>query len=208
MNRIVFIGVALLLLVAGCSSSDPTVSDEYAELEQELAQTNQDLAEAETQLAEVAAELDELAYQVSASGSRSEKTTATVEALGEIIDDPDSFGTRSEVLDLLMTMHTDDAVMDDTAFGTVPMRAAWSNTLWGSSATIKTWAKWMCEDGSQAGSLWTWAGESKTGEPFELMGVNIDDYDDEGRVTYSLVDWPYDRSYVQKSHALGNTAND
>lgn len=200
MNRIVFVGVALLLLVAGCSSSDPTSSDEYAALEQEFAQ-------AETQLAEVAAERDELAHQVSALASRSEMTWATVEAVAEIIDDPDSFGTKSEVLDLLMTMVTDDAVMDDTAFGAVSMRSAWSNTLWGSSANIETWVTWVCNDGSQAGSLWKWSGEASNGEPFELIGVNLDEYNDEGKVTYSLVDWPYERSYVRDALIKGTGTN-
>ena len=199
-NRIVFVGVALLLLVPGCSSSDPTASDEYAALEQELAQ-------AETQLAEVAAERDELAYQVSALASRSEKTWATVETIAEIINDPDSFGTQSEVLDLLVTMATDDAVMDDTAFGGVPMRSAWSNTLWGSSANIETSVKWVCNDGSQAGSLWTWSGEASNGEPFELIGVNLDEYNDDGKVTYSLVDWPYEGSYVRDALIKGTGTN-
>jgi hypothetical protein len=207
MNRIVIFGVALLLLVAGCSSSDPTASDEYAALEQELAQTNQELAQAETQLTEVAAERDELAYQVSASANRSEKTTATVETIAEIVDDPDSFGTKSEVLDLLMTMMTDDAVMDDTAFGDVPMRSAWSNTLWGSSANIETMVTWVCNDGSQSGSLWKWSGEARNGEPFELIGVNLDEYNDEGKVTYSLVDWPYEGSYVRDALSKGSATN-
>jgi hypothetical protein len=214
MNRIVVFGVALLLLVAGCSSSDPTASDEYAALEQKLAQTNQELiqtnqelAQAEAQLAEVSAERDELGYQVSASASRSDKTEATVETLAAIIDDPDSFGTKSEVLDLLMTMATDDAVMDDTAFGDVPMRSAWSNTLWGSSANIETMVTWVCDDGSQAGSLWKWSGEARNGEPFELIGVNLDEYNDEGKVTYSLVDWPYEGSYVRDALSKGSRTN-
>lgn len=59
-NRVLPFIAALLLLVAGCSSSDPTASDEYVALEQELAQTNQALVETETQLAEVTSERDEL----------------------------------------------------------------------------------------------------------------------------------------------------
>ena len=64
----------------------------------------------------------------------------------------------------------------------------------------------MCDDGSQSGSLWTWSGESQAGDPFELIGVNVDQYDDAGRVTYSLIDWPYDGSYVRQVFAFGDTA--
>jgi hypothetical protein len=52
--------MALLLAMAGCSSSDPTTSDEYAALEQELAEANQDLAQTEVLLTEVTAERDAL----------------------------------------------------------------------------------------------------------------------------------------------------
>ena len=58
-TRIVLFLVALALVMAGCSSSDPTTSNEYAELEQELAQS-------ETQLTQVAAERNALAEEVAA----------------------------------------------------------------------------------------------------------------------------------------------
>ena len=58
-TRIVPFMVALALVMAGCSSSDPTTSNEYAELEQELAQS-------ETQLTQVAAERNALAEEVAA----------------------------------------------------------------------------------------------------------------------------------------------
>lgn len=216
MKRTIVASIAVFaLLVAGCSSSSPTESEEYQALEQDLADANQQLAEAtqelvqaETQLAEVAAERDVLIADASAGAARSEKSVANAERVATIIDDPDAVGTQEEVLDEMMTMAIPEAVMDDTAFGPVPIRQAWSNTLWGSDATIKTWVRWMCDDGSQAGSLWTWAGESQSGEPFELIGVNLDEFDDEGRVTYSLVDWPYDGTYVRESYASGNTTSD
>lgn len=56
-NRTIPIVVVLLLLVAGCSSSDPTASDEYEALVQELAQS-------EAQVAEMTAERDALAEEV------------------------------------------------------------------------------------------------------------------------------------------------
>ena len=58
-TRIVLFLVALALVMAGCSSSDPTTSNEYAELEQELAQS-------ETQLTQVAAERNALAEEAAA----------------------------------------------------------------------------------------------------------------------------------------------
>ncbi len=62
-KRIVPFAVALLLLVvAGCASSDPTTSDEYAALEQELVQS-------EAQLAEVVAERDVLAAEAEAAAA-------------------------------------------------------------------------------------------------------------------------------------------
>lgn len=62
-KKVTSIAVALLLVVAGCSSSDPTSSDKYAALEQELAQTKAQLeiAQVEAQLERVTAERDALA---------------------------------------------------------------------------------------------------------------------------------------------------
>lgn len=204
--RFLLLILPALLVLAACSSADPTSSDEYTALEQELATATAQLMEFQAELAQITAERDALALEMASGQARYEKTAANAERVAEIIDDPDAFGTREEALDQLMTLvASPDTVMDDTAFGAVPMRQAWSNTLWGSDATIKTWVKWMCADGTQAGSLWTWTGESRSGEPFELIGINLDDYDDEGKVTYSLVDWPYDAAYVRQVFATGTT---
>jgi hypothetical protein len=63
LTRTTPIAVALLLVVTGCSSSDPTASEEYAALELELAQTEAEFAIAriEAQLEKVTAERDALA---------------------------------------------------------------------------------------------------------------------------------------------------
>jgi len=78
-NRIIPLAIAILLVViAGCSSSDPTASDKYAALEQELAKT-------ETELAGVTAELDAQVTE-----------TATAEAAAEESSDapaPDEIAT-------------------------------------------------------------------------------------------------------------------
>ncbi len=63
-KRMIPFVVVLLLLVAGCSSSDPTASDEYAALEQELAQS-------EAQVAEVTAERDALVAEAEAAAAAS-----------------------------------------------------------------------------------------------------------------------------------------
>jgi len=71
-KRIVPFVVALLLVMAGCSSSDPTASDEYAALEQELARS-------EAQLAEVTAERDALVAEAETAAAVPEETvTGTV----------------------------------------------------------------------------------------------------------------------------------
>ncbi len=191
--------LVLGLVVAGCSSSDPTSSAEYEALQVQQLSTQAELDETKAMLAEVTAQRDALIDADAAVGDRYRQAKANADRIAEIIDDPDAVGTQQEVLDELMTMVAPGAVMDDTAFGAVPMRTAWSNTLWGSDATITTWVKWMCEDGSQSGSLWTWTGEANNGEPFNFIGVNLDDYDADGNVTYSLVDWPYDGAYVREA---------
>jgi hypothetical protein len=61
-KRIAPFAMALLLVVVGCSSSDPTTSDEYAALEQELAQS-------EAQLADVTAERDALVKPAEATAA-------------------------------------------------------------------------------------------------------------------------------------------
>jgi hypothetical protein len=215
MKRTVIASVAVLVLIATGCSTDATATDEYmalqAELDeakQEIATAEQALADGEAQLVQITAERDSLIADAPASADRYEKSAANTERVAAIIDDPDAFGTKEEVLDELMALATPEAVMDDTAFGAVPIRQAWSNTLWGSDATIKTWVRWMCDDGSQAGSLWSWIGESNSGKPFELIGVNLDEFDDEGRVTYSLVDWAYDSAYVRESVASGNVESE
>jgi hypothetical protein len=213
-RRIVLLAVAVLVTAIGCSTSDPTTSDQYqalqgdlAEASQEIADTEQALADTEAELAEVTAERDGLIAEAAAEAVRYDKSIANAERIAEIIDDPDAIGTKEEVLDEMMAMATPEAIMNDTALGPAPIRRAWSATLWGSEATIKTWVRWMCDDGSQAGSLWTWVGEAQSGEPFELIGINLDKLDDEGRVTASLVDWPYDADYVRESFATGNTTS-
>jgi hypothetical protein len=157
----------------------------------------------DSELEEVKAERDALAAELAAVESRHELSRATQELGAEIIADPESFGDRDEVLDALEATAVPGAVMDDTAFGPVPIRSAWDNTVFGTDSTLRTWVTWLAEDGSSGGSLWTWSGTAWNGEPFELIGVNLDDYDENGLLTYSLVDWPYPADTVTAAVATG-----
>jgi hypothetical protein len=104
MTRSTTVAVALLLLMAGCSSSDPTTSDEYAALEQELAQTNEELAQTEVQLADITVERGVLAAEATAAVVALEETDTVVapEGLAALVDDWYAANDRGDgsVLDL------------------------------------------------------------------------------------------------------------
>ncbi|MGI9643299.1 MAG: hypothetical protein ACR2N9_10995 [Acidimicrobiia bacterium] len=157
----------------------------------------------DSELEGVKAERDALAAQLSAVQSRYEQSRANQELIAEIIADPEAFGDRDEVLDKMEALAVPGAVMDDTAFGAVPIRSAWDNTVFGTNSTLTTWTTWLAADGSSGGSLWTWSGTASNGEPFELIGVNLDEYDENGLVTYSLVDWPYPATTVRDAVSTG-----
>jgi len=154
----------------------------------------------EQELADMTAERDVLAAQVAADASRYEKTKATIGAVTALIADPTAHGTETEFLDQIMVYYAPGAVMDDAALGAAAMREAWSNTLFGDvDADIKTWHTWISDDGSNGGSLWTWSGTNLVGEPFELIGISVMSYNDEGLQTYQLVTYPYDHEYVAET---------
>ncbi len=82
-NRITPLAIVVLLVVmAGCSSSDPTTSDEYAALEQELAQI-------EIQLAGVTAELEVQAEETAAvvAAAQESPAAAAPDEIATLIDD-------------------------------------------------------------------------------------------------------------------------
>lgn len=83
MRRTLVASIAILALaVAGCSSSDPTASEEYQALGQELVQT-------ESELAEMAIERDVLADEASAVAVASEEAVGLVvpEEIAALIED-------------------------------------------------------------------------------------------------------------------------
>ncbi len=155
------------------------------------------------ELDEVTAERDALAAELAAGESRHELSLENQQLVAEIIADPEAFGDREAALDALTALATPGTIMDDTAFGPVAIRVAWDNTIFGTDSTIETWATWLAEDGASGGSLWTWSGVADNGEPFELIGVDIDDYDEQGLLTHSLVDYPYPAETVKAALQTG-----
>jgi hypothetical protein len=132
---------------------------------------------------------------------RYEKALATQEAIGEILDDPESYGSEDEVVELLASHATDGAVMDDEVFGAAPMIGAWHYTLYGDAmdARIDIYHRWLSEDGSQGGALWMWHGTNQAGNRFELPGISLDTYDEDGLITYEYVTYPYPDDYVEEA---------
>ena len=126
-TRIVLFLVALALVMAGCSSSDPTTSNEYAELEQELAQS-------ETQLTQVAAERNALAEEVAAVPAANTPNTvpdevaALTTAWCEAINRDDGSVTDLYRKGGFHLYGADSIPLDDIAFhleaGTEPRRMA------------------------------------------------------------------------------------
>lgn len=189
MRRPAIGAMALVLALAACSG-DPTAADEYQELQEELA--------------DVTAERDLLLTEKAMADERFKKTSAAIDAIGEITSDPTAFGTDDEVLELLRQYYVPGAKTHDLAYGVIDVIDGWRNTLFAGQvdAVTREWHNWVCEDGSQAGSLWTWEGTNFVGEPFALIGVAIDEFDSEGLDTGSTVMWPYPDEYVWDAFGL------
>lgn len=158
----------------------------------------------EQQLANVTAERDALLAEKDLAGDRFEKTSETMNAIGRIVSDPGEFGSESEVLDLLRRYYAPGAMTHDLAYGRIDVIEGWNNTLFRGrvDAVTEEWHNWVSEDGSQAGSLWTWRGTNYVGEPFELIGVAISTFDTEGMNTGDTVIWPYPDEYVWEQFGL------
>jgi hypothetical protein len=176
----------LLVPAAGCSDGNDDALDE--------------------ELAAVTAERDELAAQIAIQEARHDKAEATQEAVVDIIADPASFGTEEEVLDLLdQYAVSPDIVYGDEALGDTTWRAGWRNTLFGSvDADIQTWTRWLSDDGSTGGSLWSWNGTAANGEPFTLSGIELEEYDDDGLFEALRVYYPMPGEDVVDAFDHGN----
>ena len=200
MRRLIVL-VAVFGLFVGACASDPTASQEYEELEQQL-------TEVRGQLADMTTERDALAAVAGAPSDRYEKSLATQEAVEDILHNAERYGTESDVVDLLASYATPSAVMDDAVFGAVGIRSAWHNTLYGGAmdSEIDNYFRWLSDDGSQGGALWVWHGTNLAGNPFELPGVALDTYDENGLITRSYVVYPYPDEYVREAVTGDGTA--
>jgi len=172
--------------IAACSG-DPTDSAQYKALAQ--------------QLADITAERDALAGAKQQVSERHAKALATQEAVRRILDDPEATGTEQEVIDALAAFAVPGARMDDAVFGAVAIRSGWYNTLYAGTmdSAIDVTYMWLSEDGSQGGAVWLWHGTNLAGHPFELAGVALDDYDENGLITNSFVVYPYADDYVREA---------
>ncbi len=199
-RAMIVMGTALALVVGGCAG-DATESDEYQELQDELLAV-------QAQLSETTADLEAAQANLAATTTRHDASLETTALQREVLDDPGAYGTEDEVVDLLASRATDDAVMDDAVFGAVPMRQAWHNTLYGGAmdARIDAYDTWVSEDGSQGGALWQWYGTNEAGNYFELAGISLDEYDENGLLAYEYVVYPYSDDYVTEAVSGSGTA--
>ena len=197
MRRVV-VGLCVLGLLAVSCSSDPANSEEYQALEQQV-------VELEAELANLRAERDQLAAADEADKARLEKVTSFMELRVAVATDPSAYGTEEEALDLLSEGATSGAVMDDEAYGAIGLREAWRRTLFAGNVDAVTteWRSWVCNDGRMGGSLWTWEGANFAGKPFSLVGINLNNYNDQGLLEVSTVIWPYPHEHVYEEFGVG-----
>lgn len=190
--------VAFGPLLVGCAG-DATDSDEYHSLEKQLVATKAQIADLTAELSEAKADHDVSVVTAEGVASRYEEAKATQETAFAIMADPSAFGSEEEVLDLLDEMAVSGTPYGDAAFGTIGWRAGWRNTLFGQvDATIRTWASWLSEDGSVGGSLWTWSGTARNGEPFSLEGLELSTYNENGLYSSVMVHYPYENAEVKR----------
>ena len=187
---------ALLAVSAGAvmARDDPDIADLRSEVTRLGAQ-----------LDTVTAERDALLAEAEAAAARYDKANTTQQLIYDIIADPAALGTQEEVLDLLDGLAAPGTVYGDDVFGSTSWRSGWRNTLFGSiDATIHTWLSWLSEDGSVGGSMWTWSGSALNGEPFDLQGIELSTYDEQGLLDSVTVYYPYEDTEVRLRINRGN----
>jgi hypothetical protein len=173
---------ALLLGTAGCAQSDSTNA-------------------VEEQLAAVTAERDALLDTASQQQERHDLALATLEEVNAMLNDPESFGSEEVIIDAIAGHSADTALMDDDVFGAVNYRDGFYNTLYGDSvdARLDAYDWWVSADGSQGGTLWVWYGTNAAGNPFELIGISLHEFAEDGRIEYERVTYPYPDDYVSNA---------
>ena len=204
---VVLVAALALPGLAGCSSgvaaddASQAPNEQVTSLEQQLSATQQQLAATQQQLAEAVAERDALASAAPQSSARHDKAQATQDAIQAILDNPASVGTEQQVVDALFSHYTPDAMMVDAVFGSIGARSGWYYTLYGDmmDSTFDHGYSWLSEDGSQGGSVWLWHGTNQAGNPFEVAGVSLDEFNEEGLVSNEYVVYPYPADYVKEA---------
>jgi hypothetical protein len=169
----------LLLSTSGCAGSDSTDA-------------------VEEQLADVTAERDALLDAESTQQQRHDRSLATLDEINAMLNDPESFGSEEEIIDAIASHSTETAVIDDDVFGSVNYRDGFYNTLYGGvvDARIDASDWWVSDDGSQGGTLWIWYGTNRAGNSFELPGLSLHEFSEDGRIEHELVTYPYTDDYV------------
>lgn len=54
--------------------------------------------------------------------------------------------------------------------------------------------------------MWTWSGTARNGEHFDLQGINLDSYDENGLSKSTIVYYPYEDKEVLRRFREGNDA--
>ena len=159
----------------------------------------------DARLEQVTAERDALSAQVESQQARHDAAEQTIEAVEAILADPDAYESEDAVADALGALATPTAQMEDAVFGSVSLRDGWLYTLYGDSSAedldsdMTVYHHWLSDDGSEGGTLWVWHGVNGVGNPFELVGISLTSYDDEGKITHEYVTYPYPDEYVEEA---------
>lgn len=133
--------------------------------------------------------------------ARHEKAQAHIDLVIAILDDPDAFGSEEDVVAALVEHYTPDAVMEDSVLGAAPIAQSWRNVLYEGmvDAEIDVSHSWLSDDGSQGGYLWLWHGTNAVGNPFELPGISLCEFDEDGLESHEYVVYPYPDDYVRNA---------
>ena len=154
------------------------------------------------ELAAVEAERDDLASASEVQATRHEAAQRTSDAIGAIWDDPESYGGEDGVAAALADLLSPGAIMQDEVFGSIAYTQGFINTLFGGNidpdleGEIDGYGSWMSEDGSLGVSMWVWHGTNAERNPFELVGLSVTSYDDDGKLLREIDSYPYPGKYV------------
>jgi hypothetical protein len=157
---------------------------------------------------ELTAEVEALRADQDLAASRHSASSTTIAAVEAILADPESFGTETEIAAAIADLATPEAQIEDDVLGSIDLRTGYYDTLFGgeADAVIDVYDHLLSQDGSQGGSLWIWRGTNAVGNPFELVGISLLDFDDDGKITHELVTYPNPDEYVVEAFEGAGTA--